>query len=304
MPSAPGVAAMASPGARGARREMAACCVAPPRRRRLRLRPFGAALFGALCCLGLLLHAQPAQTAASPKRWVVRHGFGTNDVTYSRIAPILRFPTSHPKVADGVCGGIGGVDAPDRLIRPTEGWSTYGRVHAGDSSCADVSGAEAFFAYNYPVAAGSNTGFQADDTELLMLLQDTAGAGYLLLNHDKPDNPDGGRTIVVLDSPSLAVRLSSPPPPRRRPAAQLPALSPAQSSNFLRGYFGTVRKELLLNGMLGGGRGRGRPCLCRTTRPRPRAGRTPRGAACCAGSGASAAPTAWSSARCRRTPSA
>ena len=234
MPSAPGVAAMASPGARGTRREMAACCVAPPRRRRLRLRPFGAALFGALCCLGLLLHAQPAQTAASPKRWVVRHGFGTNDVTYSRIAPILRFPTSHPKVADGVCGGIGGVDAPDRLIRPTEGWSTYGRVHAGDSSCADVSGAEAFFAYNYPVAAGSNTGFQADDTELLMLLQDTAGAGYLLLNHDKPDNPDGGRTIVVLDSPSLAVRLSSPPPPRRRPAAQLPALSPAAPKLFAR----------------------------------------------------------------------
>jgi hypothetical protein len=160
--------------------------------------------------LGLLLLALPAGSdVISPKRWVVRHGFGTTDVSFSRIAPIQRFPTSHPKVADGVCGGVAGSAAEDRLIRPTDAWSTAGRVHAGDDSCQDVSGAEAFFAYNFPVAHGSNTGFQEDDTEIVMLLQDTDGAGYLLLNHDKPGNLDGGRTNVILNSPSLAVRLSA-----------------------------------------------------------------------------------------------
>ena len=105
-----------------------------------------------------------------------------------------------------MCGGVGGTAAEDRLIRPTDGWSTAGRVHAGDDSCQDVSGAEAFFGYGFPVPHGSNTGFAQDDTELVMLLQDTDGAGYLLLNHDKPGNPDGGRTNVIIESPSLAVR--------------------------------------------------------------------------------------------------
>lgn len=143
---------------------------------------------------------------SSPKRWVVRHGFGSTDVRFSRIAPVERFPTAHPKVADGVCGGVAGTAAPDRLIRPTDAWSTGGRVNAGDDSCVDVTGAEAFFALNFPETAGSNTGFEEDDTEVVMLLQDTSGAGYLLLNHDKPGNLDGGRTNVIIDSPALAVR--------------------------------------------------------------------------------------------------
>ena len=185
--------------------------------------------------LGLLLLALPAGSdVISPKRWVVRHGFGTTDVSFSRIAPIQRFPTSHPKVADGVCGGVAGSAAEDRLIRPTDAWSTAGRVHAGDDSCQYVSGAEAFFAYNFPVAHGSNTGFQEDDTEIVMLLQDTDGAGYLLLNHDKPGNLDGGRTNVILNSPSLAVRCRLAP---LRLSARAAALRPQRLFAPRAGYF-------------------------------------------------------------------
>ena len=59
---------------------------------------------------GLLLLALPARSGdvISPKRWIVREGFGTTDVRFSRIAPVQRFPTSHPKVAEGICGGGGG----------------------------------------------------------------------------------------------------------------------------------------------------------------------------------------------------
>ena len=223
------------------------------RRRRASERP-GAAAAGraggagagasVLLASGLLLFAMMATPAggdvSSPKRWVVRHGFGTADVRFSRIAPVERFPATHPKVlgactgtasgvdagqmcdldaatdstaacptgcaAQGVCGGVGGTAAPDRLIRPTDGWSTGGRVNAGDDSCAEVTGAEAFFAHNFPESSRSNSGFEEYDTEAVVLLADTNGAGYLLLNHDKPGNLDGGRTNVIIDSPSLAVR--------------------------------------------------------------------------------------------------
>lgn len=58
----------------------------------------------------------------------------------------------------------------------------------------------------YPEPYQSNTGYEAENVELAMLLRDTADAGYLLLAHDKAGNSDGGRVNVVIDSPTLKGR--------------------------------------------------------------------------------------------------
>eukprot|EP00854_Cymbomonas_tetramitiformis_P013020 gene13020-15382_t len=109
----------------------------------------------------------------------------SNTLVEHLLKPVSRFPSSHPKLALGVCPPAS--NASDFIPAISE----YASDHDSPEECVTVPGAEAFYAYDYPVEHSANTGNERADTMLLYFTVDDAKNVSFVLVNDVPDS-DGG----------------------------------------------------------------------------------------------------------------
>lgn len=102
------------------------------------------------------------------------------------VQPLLRIAPSHPIVVHGVCGG----GAPGSRIASTTRWSRSGIQDNTSASCAQVPGAVALYAPDFPARRAFNTGldaFAATGTAIAFIA-DASGDVYLMLTHSASHN--------------------------------------------------------------------------------------------------------------------
>ena len=105
--------------------------------------------------------------------------------------PISRFPLQHPKVTGRADGGdyCGQLSAGTRI--PTIAQWPVG----SNASCRNVSGAEAFYAYGFPLANSANTGNYIEGGTSVYMIYDEALRGYMIITSDKPGRAAAGQVV-------------------------------------------------------------------------------------------------------------
>jgi hypothetical protein len=104
------------------------------------------------------------------------------------VLPATSYPAHHPKVADGVAGGA----ADDYRVPGLDLWSRSGATSTSADDIEVVNGSVTFFAYSYPDAYASNTGYEADNCMVTFLVQGDDCNTYLIVLVDKPGDGTGG----------------------------------------------------------------------------------------------------------------
>lgn len=140
------------------------------------------------------------------------------------IKPVNSWPSSHPRVSRGVCGGAAPGDQIEAGSTDCKRcrWSRRGERNAQycstnttcitgllglDSNCdGDGYGnaGNSFFGYGYPHANSSNCGLESDGAETLAFVQDANDQVYLVFAHDKGDTSQGGQCGVQMTSRGLS----------------------------------------------------------------------------------------------------
>ena len=89
---------------------------------------------------------------------------------------ITKFPASHPKVTESAEGACGNIEAGSPI--PTElswRWKSNLENWKDDMSCKNMSGAEVFYAYNYPFTFSANPGRHVEDYSIVYMVLDQSG---------------------------------------------------------------------------------------------------------------------------------
>ncbi|KAK3256870.1 hypothetical protein CYMTET_34020 [Cymbomonas tetramitiformis] len=129
--------------------------------------------------------------------------YGYNFETEALLIPATKYPSLHPK-AQGTCGTASSIPTTTEYMEQDcdidASW-----LSSDYCSCIDMGGANAFYAYNYPLRTSSNTGYEEANTLLLFFLEDTNLDVYFVMVNDKADDGSGGRAkLNVAVSPASA----------------------------------------------------------------------------------------------------
>lgn len=117
----------------------------------------------------------------------------------------LRRPFPHP--SNALDSGIPAVDY----------WSRFGATQCDDSSIAVTSGAEVFYAYNYPNAFSSNSGLEKSGSVTAVLVVDSNDNVYMIMAIDAAHDGSGGHlaldfaTTGAIGHASDPVKFMGPP---------------------------------------------------------------------------------------------
>lgn len=104
------------------------------------------------------------------------------------VLPATSYPAEHPKAT-----------VPPKPLPAKDLWACAGASSGGKS----VDGAVAFFAYNFPNPASSNTKFETSESVVTFLTQDDTCQTYLLVLVDKPNDGTGGYLQMDLTTSGL-----------------------------------------------------------------------------------------------------
>ncbi|KAK3266620.1 hypothetical protein CYMTET_24766, partial [Cymbomonas tetramitiformis] len=153
------------------------------------------------CLLVALAISQVPKAISTDLCYRIRYGSGYSKEQLLR--PATKYPSKHPKSSTG--GGVCGVST---YITPSTSYMEVNCDNVFDScDCQTVTGAFAFYAYNYPNEESSNIGYEESGQLFMSFIQDTAGDVSFVVVADKPqDDGQGGEFKMSLDVSNNAGR--------------------------------------------------------------------------------------------------
>ena len=95
-------------------------------------------------------------------------------------------PAQHPSVKDNLCNQT--LNPGDSI--PELAWGPYTK----DRTCIEMSGAQLFYAFNYPVRHTGNPGYYGTNALSLYVIVDSSFSSFLVVTLDKPYTEVAGQS--------------------------------------------------------------------------------------------------------------
>jgi len=125
--------------------------------------------------------------------------------------PATSFTANHPKITPGQAISVDASSFPPPQLSPAETWFATGSLFNGGYTPVSQQSGVAFMAYGYPAAYSSNTGYEAPNSMVTFLVQDSSCNSYLLALVDKDGRDDGSEGFVKLDVTTTGVSSCTDP---------------------------------------------------------------------------------------------
>jgi hypothetical protein len=119
------------------------------------------------------------------------------------VLPATSYPAHHPQVTRGAQDGNAAPEACDQV--PAADWWSRPNFDRDEFEDAEsLPGAEVFFAFDFPMAFASNTGYEASESMVTFLVQGDDCETYLLVLVDKDHDGTGGFLQIDLSTTGVS----------------------------------------------------------------------------------------------------